>query len=86
MAFLKRKQLIMKTIETTAIVADDGTVTLRLPPEISPGPHRIVVVVGESVIERAKAWTISDFPVHNAALLDATFSMRREDLYSDDGR
>ena len=76
----------MTTIETTAIVADDGTVTLRLPPEISPGPHRIVVVVGEPLGEQTKTWTTDDFPVHDAALVDASFSMRREDIYGDSGR
>ena len=68
----------MRTIETTAIVADDGMVTLRLPTEIPPGPHQIVVVVGESLGERTKAWTADDFPVHDAALVDPSFSMRRE--------
>jgi hypothetical protein len=35
----------MKAIETTAIVGDDRTVTVQLPPDIAPGRHRIMVVV-----------------------------------------
>ncbi len=39
----------MKTVETTVTVAIDGTVTFQLPPGISPGKHRIVLVIDEKV-------------------------------------
>jgi hypothetical protein len=29
---------------------------------------------------------MDDWPVHDAALADPSFTMRREDLYGDDGR
>jgi hypothetical protein len=76
----------VKTIETTAFVSDDRTVTLQLPPEVSPGPHKLVVVIEGPLVEPSRAWTVDDFPTHDAALTNPSFSMRREDLYGDDGR
>jgi hypothetical protein len=29
---------------------------------------------------------MDDWPVHDAGLVDANFTMRREELYGDDGR
>jgi hypothetical protein len=76
----------MKTIQTMAVIGEDRTLTVRLPPEIAPGPHQIVVVVEGPVTEPRHAWTIDDWPVHDAGLVDPNFSMRREELYGDDGR
>lgn len=36
---------MMTRIETTAIVGDDHSVTLQLPPGIPPGEHRIVLLI-----------------------------------------
>ena len=76
----------MKTIETTAVVGDDRKVTVQLPPDVAPGPHRIVVVVEGPLSERPLSWTMDDWPVHDAALVAPDFTMRREELYGDDGR
>jgi hypothetical protein len=37
----------MRTIETTAIITEDGQLTLQVPPDISPGQHQVVVVIDE---------------------------------------
>ena len=37
----------IKTVELTAIVAADGTTTLQLPSNITPGTHRITLLVQE---------------------------------------
>ncbi len=37
----------MKTLEMTVVVGPDRTVTLRLPPDIMPGEHQIVVVIDD---------------------------------------
>jgi hypothetical protein len=76
----------MKTIETTAVVGDDRKLTVQLPPDVIPGPHQIVVVVEGPVTERPQTWTTHDWPVHDAALVDPNFTMRREELYGDNGR
>lgn len=36
--------------------------------------------------ERPQSWTTDDWPVHDAALVDPNFTMRREELYGDNGR
>ncbi len=76
----------MRTIETTAVVGNDRKVTVQLPPEIAPGPHQVVLVVDGPLDERPQTWTIADWPVHDAALVDPNFTMRREELYGDNGR
>ncbi len=37
----------IKTIEISAIVAPNGTLTLQLPPDITPGEHRITLLIKE---------------------------------------
>jgi hypothetical protein len=76
----------MKAIELTAVVGEDRKLTVQLPPDIAPGLHQIVVVVAELSSKRPQAWTMDDWPIHDAGLVDASFTMRREDLYGDDGR
>jgi hypothetical protein len=76
----------MKAIQTTAVVGDDRKVTVQLPPDIAPGPHQLVVVVDVPGSEPPRSWTMEDWPVHDAALADPNFTMRREELYGDDGR
>ncbi len=76
----------MKTIETTALVGDDRKLTVQVPPDVAPGPHQILVVIDVPRSARPQTWTMDDWPVHDAALADPNFTMRREELYSDDGR
>jgi hypothetical protein len=38
----------MKTVEATVVVPDDRQVTLRLPEEVPPGEHRLVVFIEET--------------------------------------
>ena len=77
----------MKTIETTAMVGDDRKVTVQLPLDVAPGPHQVVVVVDAPFgQQRPQTWTMDDWPMHDAGLVDPNFTMRREELYGDDGR
>lgn len=74
----------MKTIETTATVGPDGALTARVPPEVPPGEHRVVLVIEEEPA-REKASPF-DFPVHDLGPWPEGLSLRREDLYGDWGR
>lgn len=76
----------MKTLETTAVVGHDHKLTLQLPPEIAPGRHHIVLVIDESQNKAGQTWTTADWPIHDAGLVDPSFTMRREELYGDNGR
>lgn len=79
----------MRTIETTAVVTQDGKLTITLPPDVTPGEHQVVVVIDTnrtvSSPERLPkpplklaSWKWEAWPE------ECTF--RREDMYGDDGR
>jgi len=77
----------MRTVETVAIVTPDGTLTAKMPSDIAPGEHHVVVVL-EQELKGAGARTPSPLELK---MLDwsswpegSTF--RREDMYGDDGR
>ncbi len=75
----------MQTIEMTATVANNGEVVLRLPSNISPGEHRFVVMIEDqpTVLD---APDLPEFPVISVGAWPEGFSLRREDMYGDDGR
>src|SRR5947209_5553744 len=68
----------MKTIETIVTVAEDGTITLRLPPEIPPGKRRVVLVIDDQPIREQPA-SMADFPVDEYGPWPEYLSLRRED-------
>lgn len=99
----------MRTIETTARVSEDGTLTARVPPDVTPGEHQVVVVLKERAAngrtvtdgeragqagttmesrgsEERKRQFIEDWPVHHVIDWPEGLSLRREDMYGDDGR
>jgi hypothetical protein len=77
----------MRTIETTAVVTADHTMTIQMPADVPPGTHQIVVVVEDDkkpAPGRRFRW--AEWPAHNVTLTDPNCTFRREDLYGDDGR
>ena len=75
----------MRTIETTAMITAEGTLTVQVPPDIPPGPHHIVVWIDDQPglpDTRAR----HHFPVIHVCALPDDLSLRREDMYDDDGR
>jgi len=44
------RQVVIKTVEVTAVVNSTGEVTLQLPPDISPGEHRITLLIEENSV------------------------------------
>lgn len=80
----------MKTIETTATVGTDGVLTTRVPPDVPPGDHRVVLVIEETPIEMRSAQGETpapfDFPVHDLGPWPVGLSLRREDMYGNWGR
>jgi len=74
----------MKTIETVLTVDERGMATVRMPPDVSPGEHKVVMVIEET---RRKKSPLT-FSSHDVGPWpfgpEETF--RREDLYDDDGR
>ena len=73
----------MQTIQAIATVNDDGELTLRIPQGIAPGRYRVVLVINEEVVEQH---ALGEFPVISVGAGPEGFSLRREDMYDDDGR
>jgi hypothetical protein len=78
----------MITVQAISEVAQDQTLTIELPKSVTPGPHRVVVVIEESPLgafERKPAGPLRLTKLHLPAWpADSTF--RREDIYGDTGR
>ena len=75
----------MQTIETTVTVDEDGTGTVKLPGEITPGEHRVTMLFEERGVEPdPRTMPIEEFLEWMKIDLGPWpegFSMRREDLY-----
>jgi hypothetical protein len=80
----------MKTIETIATVTADGKITVQLPPDIPAGEHRVVVMIDEQPLpkktETKEKRLPLDFPMIHVGSWPENLSLRREDMYDDDGR
>ena len=78
----------MKSMQTTATVSVDGKLIVQLPPSISPGEHRVLLVIEDDtrpvqarIYKRPLGLNVLRWETWPA---DSTF--RREDIYGDDGR
>lgn len=76
----------MRTIETMAMITAEGLLTVQVPPEIPPGAHQVVLVIDESPQLPPEPCTLEDFPTWDCGPWPADLSLRREDMYGDDGR
>lgn len=80
----------MKTITTIATVTADGKVTLQLPPDITPGEHKVVLVIDEDIKtgkpETNKERLPLNFPTISVGSWPDDLSLRREDMYDEWGR
>ncbi len=75
----------MFTIKTQATVTPDGTLTVHLPPDIPPGKHRIVLAIDEPPVTKSPRAPLN-LPIHDSGPWPKRISLRREELYGDDGR
>jgi hypothetical protein len=75
----------MHTIETTATVAPDGTLTVQVPPDVTPGTHQIVLVIDDRRGEDRDS-QLGAFPVISVGAWPSDLPLRREDMYGDAGR
>lgn len=70
-----------RTIETRVTVDEHGIATLQFPPDVTPGEHKVVVV-----IEEVKAKSSLAFSSHDVGKWPEGFQARREEIYDVDGR
>ena len=73
----------MTVITTRLIVAPDGTISTRA--RLPAGGHAAVITVSEAPPRPGKPFTMRDYPTHHGPW-DDSISLRREDLYDDEGR
>jgi hypothetical protein len=74
----------MGSIRIHIDVAPDGTITGKAPPGLKPGPH--AAAVAAEAPPRARAAGKLELPVHDCGPWPEGLSLRREDIYGDDGR
>jgi hypothetical protein len=74
----------MRTIETVVTVDKRGIATLQMPPDVTPGEHKVVMVMEEKPKRKAPL----SFATHDVGpwLFGPEETFRREDMYGDDGR
>lgn len=73
----------MKAIETNVVVRD-GKAWIG-PEGLPPGRHRAIVLVDERS-STSLGGSLEDIPIHDFGPWPERLSLRREDLYEDDGR
>ena len=75
----------MKVIELVGHVTEDHKLVVEVPLEIDPGQYRVVVVIDCSQ-PSARPRAPAAFPVDDCGPWPENLSLRREDIYGDDGR
>ena len=74
----------MKKIETAVVIGEDRVLQIQLPHDVTPGRHQVAVVIDEP--SRPTSKTLEDFPTIDLGPWPDGLSLRREDMYGDDGR
>ncbi|HET6469970.1 MAG TPA: hypothetical protein VFG43_16470 [Geminicoccaceae bacterium] len=77
----------MPRVHATLHVDADGRVTGRVPPDVPPGDYVAPLDVPDAgPPQRPKGRRRFDWPAHDCGPWPAGLSLRREDMYGDDGR
>jgi hypothetical protein len=78
----------MQEVRTRIRVAADHTITGTAPPDVPPGEHEITITVSPGLIRREpeKPFNVDDLPTVDLGPWPEGLSLRREDIYGDDGR
>jgi hypothetical protein len=75
----------MKTIETTGLVTTAAYLYTQVPTDLPPGYYRVVLVVDETLMPKQEHPPLI-LPVHDVGPWPEGLSLRREDMYGDEGR
>lgn len=78
----------MTTITTRITIAEDGTISGRMPAgQLPPGEHEAAITVTATAPRppNGKPFTMENFPIHNIPW-DDSISLHRKNLYDDEGR
>ncbi len=74
----------MKTIETSVRITPEGQLILDTPLDVSPGEYQVVLVIEEQVLPVKRPPL--ELPTIDVGPWPEGLSLRREDMYDDDGR
>ena len=74
----------MKTIQTQLTIDENGQVALPVLVDMSPGVYQAVLVLEKEPVPVQRPPL--DFPVDDLGPWPEGLSLRREDMYDDDGR
>ena len=75
----------MTEIKARISVADDHSISGTAPEGVPPGEHEVAIAVAVATEPAPKFFRAADLPVHDMPW-DGSVSIRREDMYGDDGR
>ena len=75
----------MSGIRLRIHVAADHTISGIAPADLPEGQHEDVLAAGPQVTPPVQPFRVADMPVHHGPW-DDSVSLRREDMYGDDGR
>jgi hypothetical protein len=73
----------MNEIRTRVLVGPDHRISGTAPEDVPPGEHDAIITVVST--PGSKRFRLADTPVHDTPW-DGSISLRREDMYGDDGR
>lgn len=74
----------MTRIRARIRVDRDHRISGRAPTEVPPGEHQVTITLVATDRPR-RAFRVADLPLHDLPW-DGSISLRREDMYGDDGR
>lgn len=78
----------MQRIRTRIHVADDHSISGVAPPSVPPGEYEVTIAVASPSVRPRKRgpFRIDDLPEHDLGPWPEGLSLRREDIYDEDGR
>ena len=78
----------MTVITARITVAADGTISGHAPGQVPAGEHEARITVADRSARQLpnEPFGVNDLPTHDLGPWPSGLSLRREDLYGDDGR
>jgi hypothetical protein len=79
--------MMMSQIHTRIRVGPDHRITGVAPPEVPAGEHEVTITLAPPPRQMpTKKFSVEDLPKHDLGPWPEGLSLRREDIYDDDGR
>ena len=75
----------MTEIKARIRVGPDHAISGTAPDAVPPGEHEVAFTVAPAASAPKRRLSVKDMPVHDTPW-DDSISLRREDMYGDDGR